>query len=248
MNVTTLKDTLVARRLALNPWTGFYFLQSLLINLALGYEFSLLYTVAFTCVLHLLWRAFPRVQKGVVGAYSLLAALYYPFGQAYGAPNFNTLLALHATNVEESTGNSDHLPVVQLSAGGLHFRTGDHLRSAAGSLSPPAGGKMETLGLLFSVGIFFLQPVQNLAWGGVFKVIDTGYPAFRFVKDVVVNNNEVLDEQARMAQLAGMKDSWHVLAVKPKYHLYVVVIGESARRDALEPSAATGITRRLPAQ
>ena len=48
MNVTTLKDTLVARRLALNPWTGFYFLQSLLINLALGYEFSLLYTVAFT--------------------------------------------------------------------------------------------------------------------------------------------------------------------------------------------------------
>lgn len=57
-NVTTLKDTLVARRLALNPWTGFYFLQSLLINLALGYEFSLLYTVAFTCVLHLLWRAF----------------------------------------------------------------------------------------------------------------------------------------------------------------------------------------------
>lgn len=61
-------------------------LQSLLINLALGYEFSLLYTVAFTCVLHLLWRAFPRVQKGVVGAYSLLAALYYPFGQAYGAP------------------------------------------------------------------------------------------------------------------------------------------------------------------
>lgn len=81
MNVTTLKDTLVARRLALNPWTGFYFLQSLLINLALGYEFSLLYTVAFTCVLHLLWRAFPRVQKAVVGAYSLLAALYYPLAR-----------------------------------------------------------------------------------------------------------------------------------------------------------------------
>lgn len=64
---------------------GILLLQSLLINLALGYEFSLLYTVAFTCVLHLLWRAFPRVQKAVVGAYSLLAALYYPFGQAYGA-------------------------------------------------------------------------------------------------------------------------------------------------------------------
>nr|VXZ86816.1 Putative phosphoethanolamine transferase ybiP [Klebsiella pneumoniae] len=60
---------------------GILLLQSLLINPALGYEFSLLYTVAFTCVLHLLWRAFPRVQKAVVGAYSLLAALYYPFGR-----------------------------------------------------------------------------------------------------------------------------------------------------------------------
>jgi glucan phosphoethanolaminetransferase (alkaline phosphatase superfamily) len=28
---------------------------------------------------------------------------YFPFGQAYGAPNFNTLLALHSTNMEEST-------------------------------------------------------------------------------------------------------------------------------------------------
>jgi glucan phosphoethanolaminetransferase (alkaline phosphatase superfamily) len=101
MNVT-LKETLVARGLVLNPWTGFYFLQSLFINLALGYDFSLLYTVAFTCVLHLLWRSFPRA-KSVIGVYSLLAAMYYPFGQAYGAPNFNTLLALHATNIEEST-------------------------------------------------------------------------------------------------------------------------------------------------
>ncbi|MCS5949779.1 hypothetical protein LNO88_08295 [Klebsiella pneumoniae subsp. pneumoniae] len=86
--------------------------------------------MAFTCVLHLLWRAFPRVQKAVVGAYSLLAALYYPFGQAYGALNFNTLLALHATNVEESTGNPDHLPVVQLSAGGLHLRSRGHCGSS----------------------------------------------------------------------------------------------------------------------
>jgi glucan phosphoethanolaminetransferase (alkaline phosphatase superfamily) len=67
----------------------------------------------------------------------------------------------------------------------------------------------------------------------VFKLKDTGYPVFRFVKDVVVNNQEVVDEQARMAELSNMKDTWNVLAVKPRYHTYVVVIGESARRDAM---------------
>ena len=100
MNLT-LKETLVTRSRALSPWTGFYFLQSLLINFALGYPFSLLYAVAFTCVLHVLWRSAPRVQKALVGVCSLVAAMYFPFGQAYGAPNFNTLLALHSTNMEE---------------------------------------------------------------------------------------------------------------------------------------------------
>lgn len=91
------------RRRVLSPWTGFYFLQSLLINLGLGYPFSLLYTVAFTAILLLLWRTVPRLQKGVIGICSLVAACYFPFAQTYGAPNFNTLLALHSTNMEEST-------------------------------------------------------------------------------------------------------------------------------------------------
>lgn len=51
---STLIDSLLARRRAVSPWAGLYFLQSLLINLALGYPFSLLYTAAFTCLLLLL--------------------------------------------------------------------------------------------------------------------------------------------------------------------------------------------------
>ena len=62
MNLT-LKDSLLARSRTLSPWTGFYVLQSLLINLALGYPFSLLYTAAFTCILLLLWRTAPKVQR-----------------------------------------------------------------------------------------------------------------------------------------------------------------------------------------
>lgn len=66
---------------------------------------------------------------------------------------------------------------------------------------------MDTLCLLFSIGVFFVQPIQNQLYGGVFKLKDSGYPAFRFVKDIIVNNNEVLDEQKRMAELSGVKDT-----------------------------------------
>lgn len=232
MNLT-LKETLLTRTRAMSPWTAFYLLQSLLINLALGYPFSLLYTSAFTCILLLLWRTAPRVQKGLIGLCSLVAAMYFPFGQAYGAPNFNTLLALHSTNMEESTEILTIFPWYSYLVGVFIFALGVIAVRRKKEEVQARWNTFDSLCLLFSVVAFFVAPLQNLAWGGVFKLKDTGYPVFRFAKDVIVNNNEVIDEQARMAKLASMKDTWTVTAVKPKYHTYVVVIGESARRDAL---------------
>lgn len=231
MNLT-LKESLVTRGRALSPWTGFYFLQSLLINFALGYPFSLLYAVAFTCVLLLLWRSAPRVQKGLLGICSLVGAMYFPFSQAYGAPNFNTLLAMHSTNMEESTEILTIFPWYSYVVGLFIFALG----VIAVRRKPEAKkgwNRLDSLYLAVSLAAFFVAPVQNLAWGGVFRLKDSGYPVFRFVKDVVVNNQEVIDEQARMSALSQMKDTWNVTAVKPKYHIYMVVIGESARRDAL---------------
>ena len=231
MNVTLI-DTVVTRSRALSPWMGFYFLQSLLINFALGYPFSLLYAVAFTCVLHVLWRAAPRVQKALIGICSLVAALYFPFGQAYGSPNFNTLLALHSTNMEESTEILTIFPWYSYVVGIFIFALGViAIRRQPGEKK--SWGKIEILCLVFSVAVAFVAPIQNIPWDGKLRLTNIGYPVFRFVKDVVVNNKEVLDEQARMAELSNMKDTWNVLAVKPKYHTYVVVIGESARRDAM---------------
>ena len=232
MNVT-LKNSLTARGFMPNPWTAFYFLQSLLINYALGYPFSLLYAVAFTCILLLLWRAMPHGQKVLIGACSLLAALYYPFGQAYGAPNFNTLLAMHSTNLEESTEIMTIFPWYSYVVSVFIFGLGVIALRRKSTGEKPGWRHFDSVCLAISVAAIFVAPLQNLAWGGVFKLKDTGYPVFRFVKDVVVNNQEVIDEQQRMAELSKIKDSWNVVAVSPRYHTYVVVIGESVRRDAV---------------
>ena len=231
MNIT-LKETLAARAMALNPWIGCYILLSLLINLALGYPFSLLYTAAFAAVLHLLWRTSPWLNRAVVGVCSLTAALYYPFAQAYGSPNFNTLLALHSTNVEESTEILTIFPWYSYCVGLFIFALGvTAVRRKASPARP--WSRIELLCLIFSVSALFVRPVQEMAWDGKFHLSKVGYPVARFVNDVLDSNRDVLDEQARMLALAGKKDTWHVLAVKPRYHTYVVVIGESVRRDAV---------------
>ncbi|MGK9172417.1 sulfatase-like hydrolase/transferase [Yokenella regensburgei] len=227
-----IKEPLVSRGQALSPWTGFYFLQSILINHALGYEFSVLYAVVLTAFMWVMWRHAPRTQKVLIGIFSLVAASYYPFGQAYGAPNFNTLLALHSTNMEESTEILKIFPWYHYAIGLLIFALG--VVSFRRKAEPkPAWTKWDTLAALFCVGCYFVGPVQNYFRGYDVHLRDTGIPVLRFVRDVVVNNQGVIDEQASMAQLANMKDSWNVTAVKTRYHTYVVVIGESVRRDAV---------------
>jgi len=228
-----LKESAAFRSQTVNPWTGFYFLQSMLINFALGYEFSVLYAVVLTCALLVLWRHAPRAQKVFVGIISLVAACYFPFGQAYGAPNFNTLLALLSTNMEESTEILTIFPWYHYVIGLFIFGLGVMSMRRRIPAVPTPWLKWDTVGAVFCVASYFIGPVQNHFLGYDFRIIDTGVPVLRFVRDVGFNYYLVRVEQKNMAQFASMKDTWTVTAVKPKYHTYVVVIGESARRDAL---------------
>ncbi|WP_058913902.1 phosphoethanolamine transferase [Entomohabitans teleogrylli] len=229
---STVKEAQAIRGNLLDPWLGFYFLQSLLINYALGYPFSLLYAIAFTCVLLLLWRVAPRLQKTVQAFSSLAAGGYFPFGQAYGAPNFNTLLALHSTNMEESAEILTIFPWYSYLIG--LFIIGLGVVALRRRPSPERGwGYAQSLCLVVATVALLYAPVHNYLTGWGFRLQETGYPVARFVKDIIVNNNDVLEEQARMQALASKKDTWHVLSVAPRYQIYMVVIGESARRDAL---------------
>ncbi|MGU0055826.1 hypothetical protein ACVXG7_07395 [Enterobacter hormaechei] len=113
------------------------------------------------------------------GAYrdcSLFAAAYFPFGQAYGAPNFNTLLALHSTNMEESTEILTIFPWYNYVVGLFIFALG-----VIAVRRKPVGkgmGKIESLCLAFSVVTFFVAPVQNLAWAACLSLKIPGIRCF----------------------------------------------------------------------
>ncbi len=94
-----------ARRRAVSSRGGLYFLQSLLINLALGYPFSLLlYRGVYLPVAAALGATCPSgQQKALLGYQTLVRFAIFPLDRLHGAPNFNTLLALHSTNMEESS-------------------------------------------------------------------------------------------------------------------------------------------------
>ena len=117
------------------------------------------------------------------GRYQLAGGgLLFPFCSAYGAPNFNTLLALHSTNMEESTEILTIFPWYSYLVGIFIFALGVIAIRRKKESEKARWNTFDSLCLVFSVATFFVAPVQNLAWGGVFKLKDTGYPVFRLLR------------------------------------------------------------------
>ncbi|MBW7983411.1 phosphoethanolamine transferase [Enterobacillus tribolii] len=208
------------------------FLLSVLINFSLGYDFSPWDAIGFFCFLCLLEGVSRRAMTAVLIACTLTAAFYFPFGRAYGPPNFNTILSLYSTNPEEAGEILRVFPfwhyLVSLGILALGWLA---LRRPVRRF--PRWSFRHTALLLVAAALFLLAPLENLRAGGHFSLLDTHYPVVRFVKDVVNGKSDVDAELRRMQALANLQDSWHVSAVKPQHQVYVLVIGESARRDAL---------------
>lgn len=211
--------------------SGILFLLALLINISLGYELRVLDAVGFFCFLCLLERLSWRAFKYTLIASSLVAACYFPFGRTYGAPNFNSILSLYSSNPEEAGEILRVFPLwyylVSLSI--LGFAALVLQRPAR--IFPRWSGHHSSLLTVF-LAISLVAPLNVFSTEGKLSLLNISYPVFRFGKDLTLINMTVNAEHQRMQELATMQDNWHVVAVKPAHQVHVVVIGESARRDA----------------
>ena len=208
--------------------SGILFLLALLINISLGYELHVLDAVGFFCFLCLLKRLSWRAFKYILIVSSLVAACYFPFGRTYGAPNFNSILSLYSSNPGEAGEILRVFPLwyYLVSLGILGFAL--LLLKRPVRLFPRWSGHHSSLLTVFLV-ISLVVPLKVFYTEGTFSLLNASYPVFRFVKDITLINMTVNAEHQRMQDL----DNWHVIAVKPAHQVYVVVIGESVRRDAM---------------
>lgn len=98
------------------------------------------------------------------GRYQLAGGgLLFPFCSAYGAPNFNTLLALHSTNMEESTEILTIFPWYSYLVGIFIFALGVIAIRRKKESEKARWNTFDSLCTVFSVATFFVAPVQNLA-------------------------------------------------------------------------------------
>lgn len=233
INLTLRQAVSYSRVQVFLSWnSAILFLLGLLINISLGYELRVLDAIGFFCFLCLLERLSWRAFKYTLIVCALLAACYFPFGRTYGAPNFNSILSLYSSNPEEAGEMLRVFPVwyylVSLSILGIAWLV---LQSPA-RIFPRWSGHHSSLLAVF-LAISLVAPLNVFYTKGTFSLLNISYPVFHFVKDITLINMTVNAEHQRMQELATLQDNWHVIAAKPRHQVYVVVIGESVRRDAL---------------
>ena len=233
INLTLRQAVSYSRVQVFLSWnSAILFLLGLLINISLGYELRVLDAIGFFCFLCLLERLSWRAFKYTLIVCALLAACYFPFGRTYGAPNFNSILSLYSSNPEEAGEMLRVFPVwyylVSLSILGIAWLV---LQSPA-RIFPRWSGHHSSLLAVF-LAISLVAPLNVFYTKGTFSLLNISYPVFHFVKDITLINMTVNAEHQRMQELATLQDNWHVIAAKPTHQVYVVVIGESVRRDAL---------------
>ena len=233
INLTLRQAVSYSRVQVFLSWnSAILFLLGLLINISLGYELRVLDAIGFFCFLCLLERLSWRAFKYTLIVCALLAACYFPFGRTYGAPNFNSILSLYSSNPEEAGEMLRVFPVwyylVSLSILGIAWLV---LQSPT-RIFPRWSGHHSSLLAVF-LAISLVAPLNIFYTKGTFSLLNISYPVFHFVKDITLINMTVNAEHQRMQELATLQDNWHVIAAKPRHQVYVVVIGESVRRDAL---------------
>lgn len=233
INLTLRQAVSYSRTQTFFNWnSGIVFLLVLLINSSLGYELHAIDAVGAFCFFCLLERISRQAFKYILIVSSLVAACYFPFSRTYGAPNFNSVLSLYSSNPGEAGEILSVFPLwyYLVSLGILVVATLVLKRPT--QVFPRWSGHHSSLLAVF-LTITLVTPLNVFYTHGTFSLLNISYPVFHFVKDLTLINMTVNTEHQRMQDLANLQDNWHVVAVKPAHQVYVVVIGESVRRDAL---------------
>ncbi|NHB93606.1 phosphoethanolamine transferase [Photorhabdus cinerea] len=202
------------------------FIFCLLAHIALGYRLKIGYVLAIFFIFLLLNKVtiFYRALLIVLGIVTLI---YAPIGLTYGSPSFNSILSLFYTNEQEASEFISSIPV-------------EHYLFSTLILIFCLLSLKVRINLYKKINIFLFSfalittihhPLKTFIQGKEFTILDSGLPEIRVVKDVTTNFIRVKREHRKMQEILSEQDTWGTVSAKPKYSTYIVVIGESVRRD-----------------
>ncbi|HGJ5868523.1 phosphoethanolamine transferase [Arsenophonus nasoniae] len=219
---------IISRRDYFIPKLIFLFITFSLIHFGLGYRLKLIYVIGIT-VLMLSINKYRYLYLFFVYLFSIISAFYLPIGVFYGQPSLNMISSLFYTNEAESYEFLSSIPMFSII--GVISILFFGFQSAKFKFQ--INKKFSLLFFTAFLVIFLHAPVKNYIEEGYFNLADSGYPEISFMKDLIKSVNTLKEQKILYSNLISKKDDFRNVTSNSKYDTYVVIIGESARRDFL---------------
>lgn len=180
----------------------------------------------------------PKMAQIILKIFIITTVLYFPVGWLYGSPTFKVVGGLLEADVAEAVEFLDFLPTYVWFLQFLYLILG----IIVWRFVSPLFVKLKKVSkkwlryLWVVAGITLCIPLlANRLTGTKFQDDESAIPVtlVGFYVDLVSAPYIYLDKKNELLTQAKQPSTWEIVSVEPKYQNYVVVIGESARKDYL---------------
>ncbi|MFD1091087.1 phosphoethanolamine transferase [Providencia vermicola] len=193
-----------------------------LIHFAMGYLFKPFYVLSIVG-LAIYVNPYRKIYVGLILFYSIIASLYFPVAMLYGAPDYNIFSSFYYTNTEEAKGFLTNINLKYYLISVIIFVFG----FAVSRFKLSASIKTRHLFLSVFIIIAMIQPVKAIYNNSTKFLLTSGLPEIRFFAESLY----YLDYLNKEKKSIEGDDTFGPLTVNSQYDTYVIVIGESVRRD-----------------
>jgi glucan phosphoethanolaminetransferase (alkaline phosphatase superfamily) len=201
----------------------------MLLHYSLGYPFKLIYVLSAFSGLLLLLNTGKWIYRCLVIVLTVAGALYAPVGIIYGYPDINVMGSLMYTNPQEAREFLGNIP---LTAWLLTLSvTASGLVAVVSSFYISKGSDWTRKGYRWLFILFIVPALWSPVRQG--QLLSSGLPEVRFIHDVYTSYQAVSDNTQHFARIISTGSIWKPESLPDQRDTYILVIGESARRDYL---------------
>ena len=197
-------------------------------HFALGYEFKAIYALAVFLLL-LAVNANKFIYLTSIIFLAFIAAIYYPTAMLYGEPSFNIATAMLYTDRKESFEFLSNIPYFYYVVSFLILLLG----YTATRLKFEISNKFRLSFVSIFAVIFLQAPIKTAISEHHFSLLNTGIPEVKFLKQSLAAISSTIEEHKRINEMLSKNDDYPKLISAGEYDTYVIVIGESVRKDLL---------------
>ncbi len=204
-------------------------------------EKAIHYAIASTYIFYYLVYAINRkLFFWVVGFITITLALYYPVDLRYGSLNSGIVAAFIETNIDESLSFIQQLKISDALMPFLFVFSAYILFRLEKYNKPSADNKTILHSILFLVLLFsvlylptkvYVHQQENSIEETSWTLSDTPVNFISFYTNIYQSITDYYSEKKELENLTNAVPPWQVSSVQAKYKNYVLIIGESARRD-----------------